>query len=50
MWKAGSPKVLIASTRDSIWQYHIDDAIRPADNATLVTVQMDKHGKNLLLY
>ena len=44
MWKPGNPKVLFASTRDSIWQYHIDDAIRPADYATLITVQMDKRG------
>jgi hypothetical protein len=44
MWKPANPKVMFASTRDSIWQYHIDDAIRPADNATLVSVQMDKQG------
>jgi len=44
MWKPANPKVIFASTRDSIWQYHIDDAIRPADNATLVSVQMDKQG------
>jgi WD40 repeat protein len=44
MWKANDPKILIASTEKSLWHYHINDAVRPVDNATLCTVQMDKYG------
>ena len=43
LWR-NSPKVIIASTREYLYNMNISDAIRPADYSTLVTIQMDKHG------
>jgi hypothetical protein len=43
LWR-NSPKVLVASTKETIHNLNISDAIRPADYSTLVTIQMDKHG------
>jgi hypothetical protein len=36
--------VIVAYTFKELHNIHINDAIRPADHSTLITVEMDKHG------
>ena len=43
LWR-NNPNTLIASTRQLLYNTCIQDAVRPAENSTLVTVQMDKYG------
>ena len=45
MWR--SAKVLVASTttKNCIFNINISEAVRPSDNATLVSVQMDNYGE-----
>jgi len=36
--------VIIAYTLKELHNIHINDAVRPADHSTLITVEMDKYG------